>query len=77
MKKITLLLGAAAIIGIGSAFTTAQQSETEYVNSPSLGWIPKSEAPGTCQAAEDVCTFVDRGSGLEPLDPNEQAIYVE
>jgi hypothetical protein len=76
MKKITLLLGAAAIIGIGSAFTTAQQSgETEYVFDGE-NYILKTEAPGTCIDAPDVCTYVLDGSGQPiPLDPNEHARY--
>ncbi len=60
MKKVVLFLGAAAIIGVGSAFTTVMSGPVNPASYVLIGttWEPASNYPnGTCELEGDICSY--------------------
>jgi hypothetical protein len=81
MKKFTLLLAAAAIIGVGSAFTTAADPAGKWVLEGST-YVQVST--GSCiEDDQQVCDYLKTGNEGEHPDqnpanftPDEMGIYL-
>ncbi len=64
MKNLKLLLALAVVLGAGSAFSTSEKAQEEFIQVAPNVIVPESEAgPGTCQDDGPGCRYVSNGSG--------------
>lgn len=64
MKNLKLLLALAVVLGAGSAFSTAEKAQEEFIQVEPGNIVPENEAgPGHCENGGPGCRYVSNGSG--------------